>query len=289
MTPGPWAFHLHVAAWVVVAAVGALYLLLVRGSRDGVGTPVLPTRRQWWQLAGALVSLAAALTWPVADIAAHWSLTALLVQRLLLMLVAAPLLLLATPTPVLGRLTRPWPVDVAVDFLSRVPVAIVVFTVIVVGTLSAPAVEAQASSGLWRGVFDAMLLFAGVVLWVPALRRVPGARRASAVAVAVYLVVQSVLPNFPAIVFVFSRHPLYPAFAHAHRAIGVSALNDQQVAGIVAKVATLPVLWWAAWRALSRAERAERTGRDEEPLTWADVERALERTERTEKRSSQAT
>lgn len=289
MTSGPWAFHLHLAAWVLVVAVGALYLLLVRASRDGVGTSVPPTGRQWWQLAGALGSLAVALTWPLSDIAAQWSLTALLVQRLLLMLVTAPLLLLATPTPVLGRLTRPWPVDVVVDFLSRVPVSIVVFTVIVVGTLSAPAVAAQASSGLWRGFFDGLLLFAGVVLWVPALRRVPGARRASPVAVAVYLVVQSVLPNFPAIVFVFARHPLYGAYAHAHQAIGLSALNDQQVAGIVAKVATLPVLWWAAWRALSRAERAERTGGDEEPLTWADVERALERTERDEKRSSQAT
>lgn len=287
MTSGPWAFHLHLAAWVLVVAVGALYLLLVRASRDGVGTSVPPTGRQWWQLAGALGSLAVALTWPLSDIAAHWSLTALVVQRLLLMLVTAPLLLLATPTPVLGRLTRPWPIDVVVDFLSRVPVSIVVFTVIVVGTLSAPAVAAQASSGLWRGFFDGLLLFAGVVLWVPALRRVPGARRASPVAVAVYLVVQSVLPNFPAIVFVFARHPLYGAYAHAHQAIGLSALNDQQVAGIVAKVATLPVLWWAAWRALSRAERAERG--DEEPLTWADVERALERTERHERRSSQST
>lgn len=291
MTSGPWAFHLHLGGWAVVVAVGALYLVLVRGSRDGVGARVPPTRRQWWQLAGALVALAVALTWPVADIAARWSLTALLFQRLLLMLVVAPMLLLATPTPVLGRLTRPWPIDVTVEFLSRVPVAIVVFTVIVVGTLTAPAVAAQASSALWRGVFDGLLLLAGVVLWVPALQRVPGAQRASAVAVAVYLVVQSVLPNFPAIVFVFSRHPLYPAFAHAHQAIGLSALNDQQVAGIVAKVATLPVLWWAAWRALSRAERADRQGY-EEPLTWADVERALERTERaerTERGSSQAT
>jgi cytochrome c oxidase assembly factor CtaG len=91
-------------------------------------------------------------------------------------------------------------------------------------------------------------------------------------------------------VFVFSRHPLYAAFSHAHRAIALSALNDQQLAGIVAKVGTLPVLWTAAWRALSRAERAEQLGIDEEPLTWAEVERALERTERAERtgRTAQA-
>jgi len=48
------------------------------------------------------------------------------------------------------------------------------------------------------------------------------------------------------------------------------------------------VLWTAAWRAFSRGERAERMGLDEEPLTWAEVERDLERSERAERRSSPA-
>lgn len=247
-----------------------------------------PTRRQWWQFGWALAALAVALTWPVADLAAHWSLTALLVQRLLLTLVVAPLLLLALPQPALARLTRPWPVDSVVDFLSRPQTAVVVFTVVVVGTLTSPAVAAQASSGWWRGCFDLLLVLAGVVLWIPALARVPGTRRVSPVGRAVYLVVQSVLPNFPAVVFVFSRHPLYAAFAHAHRAIALSALNDQQLAGIVAKVGTLPVLWTAAWRCLSRAEKSERLGLDEEPLTWVEVERAFERSERAERRAGRA-
>lgn len=301
MTSGPWAFHFHLAAYGVVVVLGVLYLVAVRVGAPGgrAGDPAgarmpasshvaAPSRRQWWQLAGGLLALVVALGWPVADLAAHWSLTALLVQRLVLVLVAAPLLVLAVPTPVLGRLTRSAPVDAAVDFLTRPPAAIVTFSVIVVGTLAVPAVQAQASSGLWRGFFDALLLLAGWVLWVPVLGRVPGARRASPVGRAAYLVVQSLLPNFPAVVFVFSRHPFYAAFAHAHLAIGLSSLNDQQLAGIVAKVATLPVLWTAAWRALSRAERAERLGLDEEPLTWAEVERDLLRSERAERRSRPA-
>jgi putative membrane protein len=284
VSPSPWAFHAHVGAWAAVLLVAGSYVVAVRR----LDTADRPGRRQWWQLAWALVALAVALTWPVADLATHWSLTALLVQRLLLTLAVAPLLLLALPTPALARLTRPWPVDALVDFLSRPQAAVVVFTVVVVGTLTSPAVAAQASSGWWRGFFDVLLAFAGVVLWVPALARVPGARRVSPVGRAVYLVVQSVLPNFPAVVFVFSRHPLYAAFAHAHRAIALSALNDQQLAGIVAKVGTLPVLWTAAWRCLSRAERAERLGVDEEPLTWMEVERALERSERAERRAGGA-
>ena len=40
-------------------------------------------------------------------------------------------------------------------------------------------------------------------------------------------------------------------------ALGISPLVDQQLAGVVAKVATLPVLWSAAWMALMRAQRVD--------------------------------
>lgn len=279
MTGGPWAFHGHVGAWVAVAVAVVVLLLAGRRARR--------TRRQRWQLSGGVVALAACTTWPLADLAAHWSLTALLVQRLLLTLVCAPLLLLSVPRPALARLTRPAPVDAVVELVSRLPVAVVVFTTVVVGTLVVPAVQEQAASAAMRGAFDGLLLLAGVVLWVPVLGTVPGTRHSSSVARAAYLVVQSVLPNFPAVIFIFARHPLYGAFAHAHRAIALSALGDQQLAGVVAKVGTLPVLWTAAYRALARAQRADEKDADDEPLYWSDVERALERSERAERRLGQ--
>ena len=283
MTGSPWAFHVHVAAWLAVALVATGLIASARLGGEGSER----SRRQRWQLAGGLLALWVAVTWPVADLAAHWSLVALLVQRLLLTLVSAPLLLLSMPRPALGRLTRPAWVDGTVDFLSRPAVAIVVFTTVVVATLAVPAVAAQGSSWVWRGVFDVMLLAAGIVLWIPALGTVPGAGSTSPVGRAAYLVVQSVLPNFPAVIFIFARHPLYATFAHAHRAVGLSALTDQQVAGIVAKIGTLPVLWTAAYRCLARAQRAEELEEDE-PLYWADVERALERSAREERRLARA-
>ncbi len=225
-----------------------------------------------------------ALTWPVADLAAHWSLTALLVQRLLLTLAAAPLLLMALPSPVIAALTRPAPLDRALEVLTRPVVAVVGFSVIAVGTLLPPAVAAQASSGIVRGVVDVALLFGGAMLWGPVLRHVPGASRPTPVGQAAYLFVQSVVPGFPSVIYVFAHHPFYPAFAHAHAAIGLSALGDQQLAGVVAKVATLPVLWSVAWLALSRAARDDAVGADTGVLTWAEVERQLERAERNERR-----
>jgi len=297
----PWAFHLHPVAWLAIATLALAYALAVRhlGMRSGPRT--LPTHRQLRFLAGGLLSLVLALTWPLADLAAHWSLTALVVQRLLLTLAAAPLLLLAVPSPLLAALTRPAAVDACLETLTRPVVAVVTFSVVAVGTLITPAVAAQASSAWWRAFTDVALLLAGAVLWGPVLRHIPGAHRTIPVAVAAYLFIQSVIPTFPAIIYVFARHPLYDAFRNVHVAFGISPLVDQQLAGVVAKVATLPVLWSAAWVALMRAQRVENAaadgdngdngdnGDDGEPLTWAEVERQLERAERAERKGRAAT
>jgi len=282
----PFAFHLHPVAWLAIATLALAYALAVRHLGTRSGSHTLPTRRQLRYLAGALVALALALTWPLADLAAHWSLTALVVQRLLLTLGAAPLLLLAMPAPLLAALTRPAPLDACLEMFTRPVVAVVTFSAVAVGTLLTPAVAAQASSTGWRALTDVALLLAGAVLWGPVLRHIPGTHRTVPVGIAAYLFIQSVIPTFPAIIYVFARHPLYDAFTHVRVAFGISRLVDQQLAGVVAKVATLPVLWSAAWVALMRAQRVENAvadGDDGEPLTWAEVERQLERAARAER------
>jgi hypothetical protein len=94
-----------------------------------------------------------------------------------------------------------------------------------------------------------------------------------------------VVPGFPAIIFIFSRHPLYPGFAGSHQAIGLSPLSDQRLAGVMTKLATIPVLWTVAWVTLTRAHRADALGGDADPLLWVDVERRLQRAERQERRA----
>ena len=275
----PWAFHLHPVAWVVVLGVTTAYATAVRRPEHAV------TKRQAWSFLAGIVVLLVACTWPVADLAAHRLLVALVVQRLLFMLAAPPLLLTGIPITVVARATRSAPVDATARFLLRPVPAIAVVTVVAVATLSTPAVDAQASSAAVRGALDAALLLAGLVLWLPVLRPLPGTRGMSALGRAGYLVVQSIVPSFLAIVWIFARHPLYPVYAHSGRTFGMSPLLDQQVAGFVAKLATIFVLWTVAYVIVNRSERRAEEG-EEEPLTWADVERELQRAERRARRRS---
>jgi cytochrome c oxidase assembly factor CtaG len=274
----PLAFSLHPGAWVVLLLLASTYALTIRTRRLAV------SRRQAWCFIGALAVLLVALTWPVADLAAHWLLVALVVQRLLLMLAFPPLFIAGVPRSLVARLTRPAPVDAVARACSRPVPAVVIVTVVAVGTLTVPAVGAQASSAIVRGLFDLLLAGAGLVLWCPVLQPVPGTERTSALGQAGYLVVQSILPSFLSIVWIFARHPLYPAYVHPHRVLGLSSLVDQQLSGFAAKLLTIFVLWAVAFVVVVRAERLSESGEDPEPLTWADVERQLERVARREAR-----
>lgn len=272
------AFAVHPGAWVAVLAATAGYWLVIRNPHHAV------TRRKAWAFLGAMAVLLVSLTWPLADIATHHLLVALVVQRLLLLLAVPPLVIAGVPRTLVAAATKPPAFDSVARALSRPAPAVVVVTVVCIGTLTTPAVGAQASSALARGGLDALLLVAGVVMWLPVLHPLPGTERVSALGRAGYLVVQSIVPNFLSIVWIFARHPLYPAYSHAGTYLGLSPVVDQQLSGFVAKLVSICVLWTVAFVALSRSERVAEQGGDPDPLTWADVERQLERVERRERR-----
>ncbi len=282
-TQTPWIFQLHLGAWLAIVVLSVGYAAAVRAPERRA------TPRQVASFYGGLALLIVAVTWPIADLAAHWSLMALVAQRLLLMVAVAPLLLLGTPVPVLARLTRPAPVDAFVRTCTRPAVAVGIVTVIAVGTLTTGVVTAQSSSPAARGLLDLLLLFAGVVLWSPFLERFPGTARMSPLGRSGYLIVQSIVPSFLAVVWFFAHHSLYPTFDHAARPLAMSPLTDQQVAGFVAKLGTIAVLWSVAFVAMSRAHDTDGREKDDQPLTWADVERHLERADRHDRRRPRAT
>jgi putative membrane protein len=273
----PWTFHLHGATWLVVLALGVAYGVAIRRTAPA-------KRRQIAATVTGLVVLLVALTWPLADLAAQWSLTALVIQRLFLLLAVPPLLMIGLPPALIARLTRPAAIDAVVRRCARPAIAVVLVTVIAVATLTTPAVDAEGASAWARLGLDLALLVAGFALWTPVLTELPGTDRPSTLGRAGYLIVQSIVPSFLAVIWIFARHPLYPHFAQGPRLLNVSPLMDQQVAGFVAKFTTIAVLWTVAFVSLSRAQQVVSTGGDPDPLLWSDVERHLERAERSERR-----
>jgi cytochrome c oxidase assembly factor CtaG len=274
----PFDWHLHLVWLLAFPALVALYLWATR--REGCR----PSTRQKILFLGGLAVLVAAVTWPLGDLAAHWLLLALVLQRLLLTLAVPPLLVLGTPRPLIVRLTRPAGVDAVLRVVVRPLPAVAIVTVVAVATLTTGAVSLAGRSDLARVAIELVVLASGFVLWAPVLTELPGAPRLSALGRGGYLIVQSIVPSFLSIVWIFARHSLYPTYTHTGTVVGMSPLLDQQLAGFLAKLSTIAVLWTVAFVIMTRAQTAETAGEDTEPLTWFDVEREIERADRRQKR-----
>jgi putative membrane protein len=278
--------------WVVVVGLAAGYVYLLRSWKgtevtvEGAPGPLPATvsRRQRASFAAGLLVLLIALGWPLADLADS-SLLARMAQRSIVLLVAPPLLLLGLPRWLVDRLTRPAIVDNVLGALTRPVVATLLFNAAVVASFLPAAINGEARSSAIAAGINLGLLAVAIIMWIPALRTIPGERYLSTGGRAGYLMVQAVLPTFPALVFIFARRPLYSAYAHAPTTLGLSPLLDQQVAGALAKVVGLGILLGAAGFFLLRWHQAEETGADPDPLLWDDVERELRRVERRSRKS----
>jgi cytochrome c oxidase assembly factor CtaG len=267
----PWTWT-DAVIWVLLTISVVAYAWAGRKSGE------TPSTRQVVCFAAAIVLLVGTLTWPFGEIAAQQLLSALVIQRLVLMLAVPPLLVAGCPTAIVERLTRPRVVDLAVQTCARPIVAVAVVTVCAIATLTTPAVQFQATTPLARGAFDVGLVAVGFVLWAPVLRGFPGVHRPSALGRAGYLMAQSIVPSFLAVVWIFARHSLYPVFNHPSATWGISPLLDQQLAGFIAKLGTIAVLWTVAFFTLHRAQLVDDVEPD--PLRWVDVARELERADR---------
>jgi cytochrome c oxidase assembly factor CtaG len=273
----PLDWHLHLLWLLAFPALVAAYLWAT--NREGLEAT---TRQRVLFLTGVVV-LIVAVTWPLGDLATHWLLVALVLQRLLLTLAVPPLLVLGTPRPLLARLTRPTPVDAVLRVAVRPVPAVLIVTVVAVATLTTGAVSLAARSDVARVLIQLLVLASGFVLWAPVLTELPGAARLSALGRGGYLMVQSIVPSFLSIVWIFARHSLYPSFTHTGKVADMTPLLDQQLAGFLAKLSTIAVLWTVAFVIMTRGQATAGT-EEADPLLWTDVEREIERANRQERR-----
>ncbi len=262
----------HPALWAGVVIVGLAYVLVAREGRF----KAMPDQRI--RFLSALLLFGLACGWPLGDLAAHVSLTALVVQRLILMLAIAPLLLSGLPDELLLVATRPRLIDRLLLVLGHPGAAVAFVTVVGTVTLVPTVVGWGSRSEAARGVLVAITLLVGVVLWLPVLGSAPGTRRLSHLAKAGYCFISALVVTSLSVVWIFARHPLYPSLSGQRAILGISPLLDQQLAGFVAKLGAYVPMWIVAFVLFARAGDGEEP--DDATLRWVDVQREFERAER---------
>jgi cytochrome c oxidase assembly factor CtaG len=265
-------FQLHPVLLIVIVGAGVVHHVFVSSAHQ----------RRLAEY--ALLALLIVTAWPIGDLAASVSVSVATVQRLVIMLLVAPFLLQSIPTDLLGRLTRPAPIDFVMRKLAKPGVALVIVTVVGTLTLISPVVDWGASSNVGRGLIIFTVLIVGFLLWIPALAVLPGTHRLSPAARAGYIFASALVVTSLSFVWIFSQHPLYPGLHHQEAILHLTPLFDQQLAGFIAKLGCYIPMWWVAFVIFFHAED-KGTPIEETPLHWADVERELLRIDRQRART----
>jgi putative membrane protein len=265
-------FHWHVVELLIIIAAAVAHSVFV------------PIARQRRDAIAALAALAVVTMWPIGDLAASVSLTVATVQRLVIMLFVAPMLLLSTPTSVFSRVTQPTAVDAVMRRLAHPGVALVTVTVLGTFTLTPSVIDWGAHGEFNRDVILLLVLVVGFLLWIPGLALMPGTKRLSPAGRAGYIFASALVVTSLSFVWIFSLHPLYPALHDQYALLHMTPLFDQQLAGFVAKIGCYLPMWTVAFIIFFHAED-HGVPVEETPLHWADVERELLRIDRQRARA----
>jgi len=161
----------------------------------------------------------------------HEMLTAHMVQHLLLMTLAPPLILLGMSRK---AIRRPFRSELTQQFMSVLThPAFCWFAA--AGTLVVWHIPSVFMVGLrspmWHGVEQASFLTAGLLFWSPVIRPLPNSLKWPEPAIVLYLFLATLPCDILSGFLVFCDRVVYPVFLSSPHSFGFSALEDQQCAG----------------------------------------------------------
>jgi putative membrane protein len=229
----------HAWVYVFVGVMAAAYL----GAIFKTGR-----RPEWWQTLCFFASLtvtAAVVAGPLDRLAWQRVFVAYITEQILLVMLAAPLLLLGLPDWMLRPvLTRPG-IRPVVRLLTRAPVAFGAFTV-VFATIHYPLVCNQICHARpFYGGIRAALLAAGLLLWWPLLSPMSEFPRLPSPLQILYLFLLIIPMTAVAAPITLAQSVIY-TWLDAPQPWGMTALSDQRIGGILMWIGQALILMIAA-------------------------------------------
>jgi putative membrane protein len=270
----------HPDVWLLIGLLAASYTIAaVRvGPRLAARGRSAVTRLQIICFGLGALALWVAADWPIHDVAEQSLYTAHMIQHLVFSMVAAPLLLLGTPAWMMRAILRPHRALRSAQFLSRFLPALIVFNLVIVITHWPAFVDLSLRSGGVHFLAHAMILLASLVIWMPVVSPLPEVPRLTPTLRMIFLFLQSVVPTVPASFLTFGARPLYHYYEGVPQLFGLTALEDQRMAGLVMKIGAGLLLWMLIAVTFFRWA-AEEDRRSVQTRKWQDLDRELNRME----------
>ena len=239
----PWRFQAHIEVWLLMLAIVGSYIYAIKviGPRVAPHGAVVTRKQLQTFTAGALLMWIAS-DWPIHDIAEEYLYSVHMLQHMMLSYFVPPLMLLATPKWLFDAVFGTGRAFRVIKFLSRAPVAGLLFNVVVMVTHIPDVVNRSVSNGPMHYSLHVLVVLAALLMWMP----ICGPERSFRMqygGMMIYLFLMSVIPTVPAAWLTFAEGSVYKHYDIPIRVWGLSVTTDQQLAGAVMKSAGAVFLW----------------------------------------------
>jgi cytochrome c oxidase assembly factor CtaG len=228
-------------ATFVLLLTAVVYVRGWMGLRRAVPAELPPWRAASF-LAGLFLLWSALASW--VDTFSAFVLTAHMLQHMLLMMAAPPLLLLGAPLiPIVRGLPRfaarefagpflNWPLAVRVgNGLANPAFALILIGVVNFAWHTPRFYELALGSNSWHEVEHASFFLASMIFWWPVVEPWPSKARWPRWAMVPYLFIGDLQNTILSAILIFSDKVIYPSYARMPRLFGLSAQADQAAAG----------------------------------------------------------
>jgi putative membrane protein len=219
---------------VGLAALAGLYGLCTGRYRDRFAGATPPSRWQVLSFSAGILVMLIALASPLDTLADDYLFTAHMLQHLLLVLGAAPLLLGGTPGWLLRDLLQALHLEGFARWARHPLVAYfgfnLVFSLAHLPSLYELALQSEPLHALEHLVF----LAAAVVMWLPILSPLRDVvPRYPPLGQVLYLFLQTVPASLVGALLSATASPYYPTYIQAPRIVPLSPIEDQQLGGLL--------------------------------------------------------
>ena len=256
-----WTWRPYAGVWILVIATATAYGLHLRALARRQGPAAAGAGTRHLVLFGlGLMWLWAALDWPLGTLGSSYLASVHMVQFLMVALLAPPLLLLGLPPGTYDLLRHSPRLHGAIDSVTHPVAAFFIFNIVMSVSHWPSVVDALMTTQLGSFALDMSWLVSGLIFWWPLVCPVPERPKFPFLMKIVYLGLNVVLLRPPFVILVYSKFPVYATYELAPPIAGTSALDDQQLAGVIMKVGSAWIMLVAMTVMFVMWHRAQQRG-----------------------------
>ncbi len=225
-----WTWRPYPGVWLFIVVLAVAYGLHLRRN------PAPDHRYRMLAFGAGLAVLLGALDWPLGALGASYLASVHVLQFLLVALVAPPLLLAGIPRASYEALRSRAKLYHVVETATQPLVAFFAFNVVMTVSHWPSVVDVMMTSQVGAFTLDIAWLASGLVFWWPVVAPVPERPKFPFMLRIGYLGLNVLLIRPPSVIMLYAKFPVYALYELAPPMPGTSAIDDQQLAGVVMKV-----------------------------------------------------